>query len=482
MNLPLLRVAVVGHTNTGKTSLLRTLTRDTEFGEVSPRPAVTREVTGTSLLINGLPLVELYDTPGLEDSINLLDYLDDLRGDRRADGIECIGQFLSSEKATGRFAQEARALRQVLACDLVLYAIDVRDRVLGKHRDELAILGRCARPVVPVLNFIASPDAQTTLWREHLSRANMHAVAEFDTVVYDDREERRLYEKMRTLLDGHRATIDALVAQRRFQRNELIDASAHLLAEMLIDVAAFVLPVPAEERRNAKKAVVEMQQMVRDREQRCLQDLLKLHRFGPDDCDADELPIDDGRWGLDLFSPEAIMQLGLKSGGGMAAGAAVGLTFDVMLAGLSLGTGTAVGAAVGALLGSGRMHGRRLMRRARGVTELRCDDSTLRVLATRQIALIRALLRRGHASQDPLKLGAAPNGAGGRWALPEVLREARVHPAWSRLLASSPAKGTLPFLPETTRTGAVDRLTRFLRPMLELDGNTGAEDGTNGRS
>ena len=32
-----LKLAVVGHTNVGKTSLLRTLTRDVGFGEVSHR-------------------------------------------------------------------------------------------------------------------------------------------------------------------------------------------------------------------------------------------------------------------------------------------------------------------------------------------------------------------------------------------------------------------------------------------------------------
>ena len=39
-----LKLAVVGHTNVGKTSLLRTLTRDVGFGEVSHRPSTTRHV------------------------------------------------------------------------------------------------------------------------------------------------------------------------------------------------------------------------------------------------------------------------------------------------------------------------------------------------------------------------------------------------------------------------------------------------------
>ena len=48
-----LKVAVVGHTNTGKTSLMRTLTQDVSFGEVSDHPGTTRHVEGTALLVDG---------------------------------------------------------------------------------------------------------------------------------------------------------------------------------------------------------------------------------------------------------------------------------------------------------------------------------------------------------------------------------------------------------------------------------------------
>ncbi|MDA3136200.1 GTP-binding protein [Pseudomonas syringae] len=73
-----IRLAVVGHTNVGKTSLLRTLTGDVSFGEVSHRPSTTRHVEGARLSVDGEALVELYDTPGLEDAIALLDYLERL--------------------------------------------------------------------------------------------------------------------------------------------------------------------------------------------------------------------------------------------------------------------------------------------------------------------------------------------------------------------------------------------------------------------
>lgn len=57
-----LKLAVVGHTNVGKTSLLRTLTRDVGFGEVSHRPSTTRHVEGARLSVDGEALLELYDT------------------------------------------------------------------------------------------------------------------------------------------------------------------------------------------------------------------------------------------------------------------------------------------------------------------------------------------------------------------------------------------------------------------------------------
>src|SRR5690606_38829149 len=78
MNAAALTLAVVGHTNTGKTSLLRTLTRDAAFGQVSNSPGTTRHVEGARLTVDDEALVELFDTPGLEDSMALLDFMDQL--------------------------------------------------------------------------------------------------------------------------------------------------------------------------------------------------------------------------------------------------------------------------------------------------------------------------------------------------------------------------------------------------------------------
>ena len=471
-----LRIAVVGHTNTGKTSLLRTLLRDTGFGEVSNRPATTRRVECAPVTVDGEIIAELYDTPGLEDSIGLLELLERMRGNLGLDWTDTIRRFVQSDEADGAFAQEARTLSQILQSDMGLYVIDARDEVLGKHRDELEILGRTAIPVVPVLNFTSSPQARVDHWREQLARVNMHAVVEFDTVVLDFESEQRLYESLTALAGRFRPTIERLVQHVITYRDTLLKSSSKLLADMLIDAAAHVELAPADDDERREAAMEEMKVAVRAREQRFVEDILGLHRFSQADLEHVDLPIRDGEWGHDLFSPEALRQFGLRTGSAAAAGAAAGLALDVLSAGLSLGVGTATGAAVGALFGAVRDKGREITARLSGQTELRVGETTLGLLAVRNLQLIESLFRRGHASSAPHR---RRDNSGDRedlkvWAAirPELLK-ARAHPAWSRLRGGATgisAEAGRRALRDLVADGLVDRLSDAL-------GRSGAENG-----
>ena len=108
----LLSIAVVGHTNAGKTSLLRTLTRNKRFGEVSPRNATTKYVSRTSVNIAGEPRLYLFDTPGFEDSNAFREYVRQFEdGSSRRAALEA---FLSSPEATGIYEQQAKVVRTLL--------------------------------------------------------------------------------------------------------------------------------------------------------------------------------------------------------------------------------------------------------------------------------------------------------------------------------------------------------------------------------
>lgn len=309
-----LKLAVVGHTNTGKTSLLRTLLHDADFGEVANAPATTRHVEGALLRLGDLKL-QWYDTPGMEDSIALLDYLDQLQqqSGSRLDGPASIERFLDSPESSARFEQEARVLRQLLHCDAGLYVVDVREPVRSKHRDELAVLARCGRPLIPVLNFLHSTDNYSEDWKTVLSRLGLHLLIEFDTVAPAIDGEQQLYQKLALVLDDYQQILNDLAkgAQQRRQQRRL--QGQELLAEMLIDISAFRRQSSTDEDESLRVWET-MQDEVRRREHQFIRDLLNLYRFHESDYEEDRLPISGERWESDLFSSEALMDMGIRVG------------------------------------------------------------------------------------------------------------------------------------------------------------------------
>lgn len=458
----ILRVAVVGHTNTGKTSLLRTLARDVGFGEVSDSAGTTRHVEGLRLMADGVPAVELFDTPGMEDAIALLEFIDGLVAPgERVDGPERVARFLARDEAAGRFEQEAKVLRQMLASDAALYVVDARDPVLPKHRDELELLAACARPLLPVLNFVAAPAARVTDWRAALARLGLHAVVSFDTVAPPLDGERELFDTLATLIHAHRARLQALIDARARESDARREAARRLVAELLVELAALRdrLDEAADADSDAvlQAAVARLREDVRRREQACVDALLRLYRFRPDDARMDALPLTDGRWDDDLFNAETLRQMGVRLGTGAAAGAAAGLGVDLMVGGLTLGAAAALGAIAGGLWQTFGHYGERIAAKLRGHRELTVDDAILRIVALRQRELLAALEGRGHAAMTPIEVGMGAASAGGsrlpvaeatdpatrQWrtgSLPAALIRARAHPEWANADGSADDK------------------------------------------
>lgn len=437
-----LRLAVVGHTNTGKTSLLRTLTRDPGFGQVADSPGTTRHVEGARLLVDAGTSVELYDTPGMEDSMALLDYLEQqLAPGHRLDGPDLIQRFLQSPESHARFEQEARVLRKLLDCDAGLYVIDARDPVLAKHKDELNLLARCGRPLLPVLNFTHSPRQRLTEWRHAMARLGLHAIVEFDTVAPALDGEIQLYDRLSVLMDQHAGLLGALKESIVEQREQRRRDGYRLISEMLIDVASWRITAPSGE-EDIRAATASLRSTVREREQRCVQALLKRYNFDPRTFSAHRIPLQGERWEMDLFHPQALKDMGIQVSKGMAAGAMAGATLDAFTAGISLGTATLLGAAAGGLWQGADKWGKRLLGRMKGFQELSVDNTVLRLLLVRQLALLDALERRGHAAQDPITLQtdadtAHPQATAAtdyrKERLPQPLETARAHPQWSSM-------------------------------------------------
>ncbi|MGI0152119.1 GTPase/DUF3482 domain-containing protein [Pseudidiomarina sp. WS423] len=455
--LTALQLAVVGHTNTGKTSLLRTLLHDSQFGEVASRPSTTRDVLTMAIGNAEQVLVELYDTPGLEAGSDLFESLSLSDAEFRHDGAKQIHQFLNSTLAETEFAQEAKVLRQLLKSDAALYVIDVRDPVLPKYQDELAVLMRCGKPLLPVLNFTATTAGYSNAWQQALAQVNLHSFIEFDAVSPPEGGEAELLTRLKLVVKGFDQQLNLLIEHREQQRQQRLHQGLQQIAELLTDVAALQHLVSAELDSSALQEVLaKVQRQVTERERRCVQDLLALYEFNLDVVALDNLDISTGHWHDDLFDTETLAEFGIKAGLGVGSGAAVGAGFDLLVGGASLGAGTLLGATIGGLWQGWQHYGKQLKHKLQGQHQLIVEDPIILLLAVRQLQLLQQLSLRGHGATNTLLLSSDNSQREQELSkLKSLFKGARKNPQWSTLAQEH-------FINEPERATYIDKLVAQL--------------------
>lgn len=417
-----LSLAVVGHTNTGKTSLMRTLLRDSRFGEVQNAAATTRHVAQAALGDGVETWLYLHDTPGLEDAGGVLDWLEENTSPQH-EGIERLQQFLDSPAAQNEWAQEAKVLRQVLASDAALYVVDAREDVLPKYKDELTVLSWCAKPVMPVFNFIHGQNMDE--WQTLLARRSLHVSSRFDTVAFDFSGEMVLWQQLATLL-GQPPALSALTAFREQEWRQLERQAYVLVAQFLLDAAACVRQF--EDKSRSQAVLEEMQAAVAAHESSLHQQLFALYRFYYSDADIQGQQVLRA-FRQNPFDAELLKDYGIRTGKAAATGALLGLGVDALTLGTSLGLGATIGGVLGGLAGNWQV----LYDKIQGIETLMIDNATLTLLAARSLHLLQTLKSRGHAATNSVVLQdkvALPWKAD---ALPKVLQQARLQPKWSAL-------------------------------------------------
>ena len=417
-----LSLAVVGHTNTGKTSLMRTLLRDSRFGEVQNAAATTRHVAQAALGDGVETWLYLHDTPGLEDAGGVLDWLEENTSPQH-EGIERLQQFLDSPAAKNEWAQEAKVLRQVLASDAALYVVDAREDVLPKYKDELTVLSWCAKPVMPVFNFIHGQNMDE--WQTLLARRSLHVSSRFDTVAFDFSGEMVLWQQLATLL-GQPLALSALTAFRQQEWQQLERQAYVLVAQFLLDAAACVRQF--EDKSRSQAVLDEMQTAVAAHESSLHQQLFALYRFYYSDADIQGQQVLRA-FRQNPFDAELLKDYGIRTGKAAATGALLGLGVDALTLGTSLGLGATIGGVLGGLAGNWQV----LYDKIQGIETLMIDNATLTLLAARSLHLLQTLKSRGHAATNSVVLQdkvALPWKAD---ALPKVLQQARLQPKWSTL-------------------------------------------------
>ncbi|MBG6072593.1 MULTISPECIES: DUF3482 domain-containing protein [unclassified Polaromonas] len=363
-----IQLALVSHTNNGKTTLARTLL-GADVGEVRDAAHVTLTSEAHPLLTTGIgDALLLWDTPGFGDSVRLLKRLG------MADNP--IGWFLREvlDRYSDRpFWLSQQALRTARdAADVVLYLVNSAEHPgdAGYLAAEMNILQWLGKPVMVLLNQTGPPrpapeeQAELMRWSRHLEAFPIvRKVLALDAFARCWVHERVFYEAVGQWVEPDKAAGYArLLAAWDASHEARFQASMQLAAQQLATAAQDRQAVDPESRsllnsalqatglRKSFKLKREDQAMgilverLNDSIAETTRKLLTLHRIDPGEATRINQRV---RENFAVRAPIDKAQAGML--GAVLSGAATGLSADLMAGGLTLGAGALLGSVVGAL-------------------------------------------------------------------------------------------------------------------------------------
>ncbi len=391
-------IAIVGHTNTGKTSLVRALTRQRNFGDVKNAPATTVDVTKITLESSGFTF-NFVDTPGLEDAMSILELMPKSSFQAsKVDEKKALLEIMNNPDYQQDFNQEFKVLNQMLNSDIAFYVIDVRQPFLPRYHYELILLLKTHIPLLPILNFTQNAEYIDD-WKRELKANGLHHYLEFDTILLPRKQ--RLYEQIAIMFPEHYQGIQSFIQTQNELDNARLDQAFTLLADFYFDL--MTLRVKAD----AKKVDVQSinQQITSEIskiETQFIHKLLNLYQFNKDDIQYVLLNTEAKATTQDMFTLDEFGQFSIQFGKGAAAGATMMVGVDLISGMTTLGVASATGAVLGGVFNSLWNYGERIVDKWRDIEYYYIDQKTAVNLMLTMLYIIERLNDRSHAELAPI--------------------------------------------------------------------------------
>jgi len=409
------RLAVVGHPNKGKSSLVATLAEDDSVG-ISSTPGTTLRSRAYPMRVDGRLLYTLIDTPGFQRARRVLAWLTaraEETGATAADRPRLVAEFLAEPSRAASYPDECELLRPLTEGAGILYVVDGGVPYGPEYEAEMEVLRWTGRPSLAVINPIGSRD-HIAEWEAALGQF-FRVVRVVDALQADFRTRRALLQAFGEIESGWQTPIkfalEALDASRESVRRGVAREIVSLLAEALTLQSERRLGPDEDPAPCAEALETEYKATLADLESSHRAAVQRLYGHREIDAQAEELELLES----DLFSEGTWLQFGLRRRDlvavGAIGGAATGGVIDAALGGASFLDGSVLGGAVGGVLGwlgAGRLAELSVVNRPLGGRVARYGPAKNVNLAFVLFGRVRyhagLLSRRSHARRDVIDL------------------------------------------------------------------------------
>lgn len=345
------RLAIMGHPNAGKSSVVATLTENDRIA-IDKRAGTTTESDLYPVIIDGQAVIEFIDTPGFQNPSAILEWFQAHEGEG-----DLARAFVDAHRRDPLFAHDCALLEPVAEGAGIILVVDGSKRIKEKDRTEIELLRLTARPRMAILNNLASQDKYMGQWQDALSKA-FNSVRHFNAHRATYAERIRLLHALKSIDQRWEKRLEMTIDAFERDWDRRMDQATGTIIDLLKDALSFQVTRTVKDKHLVFKSgrdkvtgeiMAEFENGLRKLEGMA-QEQIRAH-FRHNVWKASHSSILD----KDLLSDEVSHALGLSKRqlalAGLATGAATGAGIDLALAGHSLGLGALLGAAAGGVLG-----------------------------------------------------------------------------------------------------------------------------------
>ncbi len=381
--------AVIGHPNEGKSSVLSTLAEDDSVA-ISPVPGETRECQAFPVLIDGREMIRFIDTPGFQNPLRTLRWMQAYDGPAR----ELVAAFIRSHRDDPAFRDDCALLMPVREGAGIIFVVDGSRPMRRVDQAEMEILRLTGCPRMAVINAKAEDDRYLETW-QHEFRRHFNVIRVFNSVKATYGQRIRLLESLKAIDPDLEDILETVI--RAFQEDwaRRTAMSAEEIMSMVQDILGYrrerSVSASDDEAVLKAKLLARFMEWVHRRERRAQEAMRRLYKHNlfrismPPHSLLQE----------DLFCEKTWEFLGLSSRQlAMAAamgGAALGGGLDALTLGSSFGLFAAAGGVLGAA--SAWFGGRDLLGGS-SLLGFRLDHERLRIGPVQNMQLLPILIDR----------------------------------------------------------------------------------------
>ncbi len=259
-----IQIAVVGHTNAGKTTTVRTLVCNENVGIVSNKPNVTDYLETYPITSPaGKNRYTVYDTAGFSGfSRRMRAYKKENSG--ASPTLKQFQEFLVAQKEA-IYQHVASSLQKIGESDVMILVIDTTVAPDDERKEELVFLQRCGTPMIVSLNCLygrGSNESHWQQWLEQLKDLGISTVVKFDAHRLTLVDEKNLLVLIQGVLQQqfHKDFIEYRIEQERCDLDDRDQKAVDIAKKCVVDLKRFRKvhhDVEAEEFDRIEKALAE---------------------------------------------------------------------------------------------------------------------------------------------------------------------------------------------------------------------------------